>query len=45
MRRKNKAHRILWYECAGFSFIILMSWLDELLSLPQRIFGGEPRSN
>jgi hypothetical protein len=45
MRRKNKARRILWYECAGFLCIILMSWLDELLSLPQRLLGGESRSN
>jgi hypothetical protein len=45
MRRKNKARRILWYECAGFLCIILMSWLDELLSLPQRLLGGASRSN
>lgn len=45
MRRKNKARRILWYECAGFLCIILMSWLDELLSLPQRLLGGVSRSN
>jgi tryptophan-rich sensory protein len=43
MKNNNKAHRILWYECAGFLAIILMSWLDELLKLPQRLFGGVQR--
>ncbi len=45
MKIKNKAHRILWYECAGFLAIILMSWGDELLRLPQRLFGGAQRPN
>ncbi|MDP9004601.1 MAG: hypothetical protein M3N12_07405 [Verrucomicrobiota bacterium] len=45
MSNENKAHRILWYECAGFTTIILLSWLDELLRLPERIPGGAPDPN
>jgi len=45
MNNQNKAHRILWYECAGFLTIILLSWLDELLRLPERIPGGAPDPN
>jgi hypothetical protein len=44
MNNQNKAHRILWYECAGFLTIILLSWLDELIKLPQR-FPGAPQPN
>lgn len=40
MSKKNKAHRILWYECVGFTIVILVSWADELFRLPQRFFGG-----
>jgi hypothetical protein len=45
MKKENKAHRILWYECAGFLCIIILSWADELLRLPQRLFGGGQRPN
>jgi hypothetical protein len=45
MKNPNKAHRILWYECVGFLVIILLSWGDELLRLPQRIFGGAQNPN
>lgn len=45
MENENKAHRILWYECIGFLCIILLSWLDELLRLPQRFLGGVSRTN
>ncbi len=34
------AEKILWIECVGFSLLILLSWLDELASLPHLIFGG-----
>ena len=36
---KRTAHSILWIECLGFSLIILLSWLDELLGLPHLLFG------
>jgi hypothetical protein len=45
MNNKNKAHRILWYECAGFLTIILLSWMDELIKLPQRLNGGAQHPN
>jgi hypothetical protein len=45
MNNPNKAHRILWYECVGFLVIILLSWGDELLRLPQRVFGGAQNPN
>jgi hypothetical protein len=32
--------RVLWYECAGFTLIILLAWLDELTELPSIFFGG-----
>lgn len=38
------SHRILWYEAAGFLTIILLSWVDELLDLPYRLFGSTPHS-
>ncbi|PZR72188.1 MAG: hypothetical protein DLM73_13945 [Chthoniobacterales bacterium] len=45
MEKENKAHRILWYECIGFFCIVLLSWLDELLRLPQRFLGGVSKAN
>ena len=36
---KRTAHSILWIECLGFSLIILLSWLDELIGLPHLLFG------
>lgn len=37
---KRTANKILWIECVGFSLLILLSWLDELLRLPYLLFGG-----
>ena len=39
-RNKHTAQKILWIECLGFSFLILLSWVDELLRLPHLLFGG-----
>lgn len=39
-RNKRTANTILWIECIGFVLIILLSWLNELLQLPQLLFGG-----
>ena len=36
---KRTARKILWIECLGFSLLILLSWLDELLGLPHLLFG------
>lgn len=38
---KGKPDRILWVEACGFSFLILLSWLTELMRIPHFIF-GEP---
>ena len=35
-----KPQRILWYEHLGFLAIIILSWVNEMLELPQRLFGG-----
>jgi hypothetical protein len=43
-RNKRTAQAILWIECLGFASIILLSWVDELLELPRRLFGGAPHS-
>jgi hypothetical protein len=43
MRRtanKRTAEKILWVENIGFSFLILFSWLDELIGLPHLLFGS-----
>ncbi len=39
--RKSRAW-VLWYECIGFGLIMVLSWLDELVSLQQWAFGGAP---
>lgn len=45
MNNSKKVQRILWYEAAGFLFLIALSWLDELISLPHLLFGGGEHSN
>ena len=44
-QKKRSAHGLLWFEVAAFGLIILLSWADELLGLPARLFGGPFRSN
>ncbi len=39
--RSDKSNSILWIEGFGFSFIIALSWLTEVVRLPHFIF-GEP---
>ena len=41
----QKAQHILWYQSFGFLLIIALSWMDELLKLPARIFGAVAHSN
>jgi len=38
---KKRWSPILWVEAAGFSIIIMLSWLTEILRIPHLIF-GEP---
>jgi len=40
-KRTVKSNSILWNEAAGFSLMIIFSWLTELLHIPHLIF-GEP---
>jgi hypothetical protein len=45
MINQTKARRILWGESLGFLFLIALSWLNELISLPHLLFGGGPHAN
>ena len=42
MNTRQTQSRILWYQALGFSVVITLSWLDELISLPSILFGGTP---
>jgi hypothetical protein len=43
MQKTRSAHGLLWSEITGFGLIIMLSWADELLGLPARLFGGSHR--
>lgn len=45
--QKSTRHiqHIVGIEILGFSLIILLTWLDELLPLPALLFGGEYHAN
>lgn len=45
MIKSKKTSRILWYQAISFLLIIALSWMDELLSLPSRLFGGVQHSD
>ena len=38
---KDRSDAILWVEASGFVFLIVMSWLTEMLHIPHLVF-GEP---
>jgi hypothetical protein len=44
-RKRRALSSILWIECVGFTVIIVLSWVDELINLPQRFFGSAYKSN
>jgi len=44
-QKKRSARELMWFEVAAFGLIIALSWADELLGLPARLFGGPFRSN
>jgi len=44
-RNRRIAEKILWIECIGFSLLITLSWLDELIGLPHLLFGGPYQPN
>jgi hypothetical protein len=41
MKKSKGRSSILWIEAGGFSFLIMMSWLVEVLRIPHYLF-GEP---
>lgn len=45
MINHKKFKWILLYETIGFAFLILLSWLNELVSLPHLIFGTSENTN
>jgi len=45
MRNKRRASQVIWIECIGFGLLLVVSWMDELVRLPQLIFGGVAVSN
>ena len=40
--RSERLQRVILYEIAGFAGIMVLLWLDEILDLPWRLFGGQP---
>jgi hypothetical protein len=43
MPKNRSAHTLLWSQVAAFGLIVALSWADELLGLPARLFGGSHR--
>lgn len=39
MKKTKGRNSILWVEGAGFSFIVVMSWLTEVFKIPHYLFG------
>jgi hypothetical protein len=39
MKKLKGRNSILWVEAAGFSLVIVMSWLTELFRIPHYLFG------
>ncbi|HVU28572.1 MAG TPA: hypothetical protein VHG71_12655 [Verrucomicrobiae bacterium] len=44
-KTKGRWNSILWIEGFGFSFIILLSWLSEVLHVPHLLFNEPPVPN
>ena len=45
MVTSKKTSHILWYQAVGFLLVIALSWADEFLFLPSRLFGGVKHSD
>lgn len=45
MEAKTIARTVLWYEIGAFILLIVLSWADELLGIPARLFGGPHQPN
>jgi len=42
MNQSKFSRHIIYYELFGFCILILVTWINELLDLPQHLFGGQP---
>lgn len=42
MKVVKDGSRVLWYESLGFGLILLLSWLNRAIDLPQIILGRNP---
>jgi len=42
MKAVKDGSRVLWYESLGFGLILLVSWLNRLVGLPQILIGRDP---
>ena len=45
METTTIARTVFWYEIAAFSLLVALSWADELLGIPGRLFGGPHHPN
>jgi hypothetical protein len=45
MRVRKSGSSVLWYECFGFGFILLLCWLNKLVDLPRLLVGGEAHAS
>jgi len=45
MKVFKSGSRVIWYECLGFGFILLLSWLNKLVDLPHLLVGGEAHAS
>jgi len=41
MNKSKFARQIVYYELFGFGLLIAITWIDELLDIPQHLFGGQ----
>jgi hypothetical protein len=42
LNKSKFSRQIICYELFGFCLLIFMTWINELLDLPQHLFGGQP---
>jgi hypothetical protein len=42
MNKSKFSRQIIYYELFGFCLLIAITWMDELLDIPQHLFGGQP---
>jgi len=42
MNKAKFSRLIIYYELFGFCLLIVTTWINEFLDLPQQLFGGQP---